>query len=123
MTRVRAVAVVSAVYDAVIGIAMLVAQSLLSQVFAVPLPSPPIHADLNGVFLLAVAGGYLIPYFSPRSSEGRAYLWTMGTLLKGAGALTFVLDHYFRGSPNAYLLFAVGDGTLAVLTTWVLVTA
>jgi hypothetical protein len=102
---------------------MLGGQSLLARIFAVPLPSPPIHADLNGVFLLAVAGGYLIPYFSPRSSEGRAYLWTMGSFLKGAGALTFAIDHYARGSPDAFLIFALADGVLAVVTTWVLVTS
>jgi hypothetical protein len=123
LARARVVAVVSGLYDAVVGLAMLGGRSWLARIFAVPLPSPPIHADLNGVFLLAVAGGYLIPYLSPRSSEGRAYLWTMGSFLKGVGALTFVIDHYARGSPDAYLVFALADGVLAVVTTWVLVTS
>jgi hypothetical protein len=40
----------------------------------------------------------------------------MGPLLKGAGALAFALDHYLRQSPRSFLLFAVSDGTLALLT-------
>jgi hypothetical protein len=89
--------------------------------FGVPLPEPPIHADLNGVFLLAVAAGYLIPYREPQSSGGRSYMWVMGPLLKGGGALVFVLDHFLRHSPASFLLFAASDGTLALLTLWALV--
>ena len=40
----------------------------------------------------------------------------MGPLLKGGGALIFVLDYLFRGSPIAFLLFAASDGLLAVVT-------
>ena len=117
----RTIAAVSGIYDAMIGVTMLAGRPLLSRLFAVPLPQPPIHADLNGIFLLAVAAGYLIPYREPDSAGGRAYLWTMGPLLKGAGALTFIMDYYVRHSPPAFLLFAVSDGTLALVTLWALV--
>jgi hypothetical protein len=117
----RVVAAVSGIYDAIVGVTMLAGRPLLSRLFAVALPQPPIHADLNGIFLLAVAAGYLIPYREPDSTGGRAYLWTMGPLLKGAGALTFVIDYYVRHSPSAFLLFAVSDGTLALVTLWALV--
>ena len=116
----RTIAAVSGVYDAIVGVTMLAGRPLLSRLFAVPLPQPPIHADLNGIFLLAVAAGYLIPYRDPDSAGGRAYLWTMGPLLKGAGALTFVLDYFVRHSPPAFLLFAISDGTLALATFWAL---
>ena len=116
----RTIAAVSGVYDAIVGVTMLAGRPLLSRLFAVPLPQPPIHADLNGIFLLAVAAGYLIPYRDPDSAGGRAYLWTMGPLLKGAGALTFVLDYFVRHSPPAFLLFAISDGTLALVTFWAL---
>ncbi len=99
---------------------MLAGRPLLAQVLSVPLPDPPIHADLNGIFLLSVAAGYLIPYRDPQSPGGRAYLWIMGPLLKGGGALTFVIDHYVRSSPSAFLLFALSDGTLALLALWAL---
>jgi hypothetical protein len=117
----RTIAAVSGVYDAIVGVTMLAGRPLLSRLFAVPLPQPPIHADLNGIFLLAVAAGYLIPYRDPDSDGGRAYLWTMGPLLKGAGALTFVLDYFVRHSPSTFLLFAISDGTLALVTFWALV--
>jgi hypothetical protein len=117
----RLIAAVSGIYDAVVGVTMLLGRPLLSQLFDVPLPQPPIHADLNGIFLLAVAAGYAIPFRNPASPAGRTYLWVMGPLLKGAGALAFVLDHMARGSPQSFLLFAASDGALALWTLWALI--
>ena len=121
MKRRRVIAAVSGIYDALVGVAMLAGRPLLSQLFAVALPTPPIHADLNGVFLLAVAAGYIIPYREPDSRGGRAYLWVMGPLLKGGGAIVFVLDYWLRHSPPAFLVFAASDGALAVATLWALI--
>jgi len=123
MNRCRAIAAVSGIYDASVGVVMLTGRPLLARLFAVSLPTPPIHADLNGIFLLAIAAGYLIPYRDPQSSGGRAYLWIMGPLLKGAGAAAFVLDYVIRDSPRSFLLFAVSDGTLALITLAALVTS
>jgi hypothetical protein len=117
------VAAVSGIYDASVGVVMLTGRPLLARLFGVSLPSPPIHADLNGIFLIAIAAGYLIPYRDPHSSGARAYLWVMGPLLKGAGAAAFVLDYVIRNSPRSFLLFAVSDGTLALLTLAALVTS
>ena len=123
MNRVRTIAAVSGAYDALVGVMMLAGRPIFASLFEVPLPVPPIHADLNGVFLLAVATGYLIPVRHPDSEEGRTYLWVMGPLLKGAGALTFILDYLVRHSPASFLLFAASDGTLALLTFWALATS
>ena len=123
MNRCRTIAAVSGIYDASVGVVMLTGRPILARLFGVSLPTPPIHADLNGIFLLAIAAGYLIPYRGPQSSGGRAYLWIMGPLLKGAGALAFVLDYVMRDSPRSFLLFAVSDGTLALLTLAALVTS
>src|SRR6478752_3481820 len=124
MNRCRVIAAVSLVYDATVGVVMLAGRPLLAQLFDVALPAPPIHADLNGIFLLSIAAGYLIPYREPQSSGGRAYLWVMGPLLKGMGAAAFLLDYFVRGqSPASFLLFAVSDGTLALLTLAVLLTS
>ena len=114
----RAVALVSGIYDAIIGIAMLVGRDLLVALFSVPPPVPPIHAELNGLFALAIALGYTMPYHDP--VHYRPYLWLMGPLLKGVGALLFLYDVFLRGSPASYLLFAAGDGTLALVTLWAL---
>ena len=99
---------------------MLAGRPLLAQLFAVPLPNPPIHADLNGIFLLSVAAGYLIPYRDPDSRGGRAYMWVMGPMLKGTGACVFLIDHFVRQSPPSFLMFAMSDGALALVTLWVL---
>jgi hypothetical protein len=121
LNRLRLVAAVSLVYDACVGVMMLAGRPLLVRLFAVPLPQPPIHADLNGLFLLAVALGYLIPYRDP--DRGRGYLWVMGPFLKGAGAILFLVDHAVRHSPDSFLLFAASDGTLALVTLWALLTS
>ena len=122
-SRITLVAAVSGIYDAIVGVVMLAGRPLLAQIFGVSLPTPPIHADLNGLFLLSIAAGYLIPYRDPQSSGGRAYLWIMGPLLKGAGAAAFVVDYVVRQSPRSFLLFAVSDGTLALLTLAALLTS
>jgi len=120
VSRRRTIAAVSGIYDALVGVVMLAGRPLIAPLFAVPAPALSIHADLNGVFLLAVAAGYLIPYREPESRGGRVYLWVMGPLLKGGGALVFVLDYWTRHSPPAFLLFAASDGALAVATLWAL---
>jgi hypothetical protein len=121
--RLQIVAAVSGIYDAIVGVVMLAGRPLLARIFSVPLPDPPIHADLNGLFLLSVAAGYLIPYREPESASGRAYLWIMGPMLKGAGAAAFLIDHYVRSSPASFLLFAVSDGALALITLWALLSS
>jgi hypothetical protein len=82
--------------------------------FQLPAPIPPIHADLNALFVTTVGIGYFWPYKDPQ--RYRWYLWLMGPLLKGAGATTFVLDYFLRGSPASFLLFAACDGLLALWT-------
>ena len=112
------VAAVSGLYDLLLGIAMLAGRGWLQSAFALPPPAPPIHADLNGLFLIAVGVGYAWPYRDP--DRYRGYLWVMGPLLKGGGSLLFVADHVLRGSPDVFLLFALTDGTLALWTLWAL---
>ena len=108
----------SGIYDALIGLAMLVGRDLLVALFGVAQPVPPIHADLNGLFALAIAAGYCLPYRDPIGY--RPYLWLMGPMLKGTGALLFLGDYLLRGSPASFLIFAAGDGTLALVTLWAL---
>jgi hypothetical protein len=112
------VAAVSGVYDISLGLALLGGRAWLQGVFGLPPPSPPIHADLNGIFALAVGIGYVLPYRRPEVYRG--YLWVMGPVLKGGGSLLFLADHWLRGSPAAFLLFAVADGALALWTLWAL---
>jgi hypothetical protein len=111
---VRTIAAVSGVYDASVGLFLLLAADRLASLFGVPPAQPPIFSDLNGLFLLAVGAGYYWPFRDPRGA--RWYLWVMGPGLKGAGALAFLIDYLVRHSPASFLLFAASDGVLALLT-------
>jgi hypothetical protein len=112
------VAGISGLYDFVVGAFLLLAPQTLASLFGVPAASPPIFSDLNALFLMSIGIGYVLPWREP--DRYRGYLWVMGPILKGAGAIAFLLDYAFRGSPASFLLFALSDGTLAVLTLWVL---
>lgn len=111
----RTVSLVSGVYDLALGLGLLAGRGLLLRWFGVAAPVPAIHADLNGVFALAIAVGYVLPWRDP--DRYRGYLWVMGPILKGVGAAWFVGDVLVRQSPQAYLVFAACDGSLA-LWTW-----
>jgi hypothetical protein len=115
------IAAISGLYDAVVGALLLCAPAWLAGAFGVPAASPRIFSDLNGLFLLAVGGGYYLPWREP--GRYRGYLWVMGPMLKGAGAATFLVDHFLRGSPRSFLLFAASDGILAAVTLYALVTS
>ena len=112
--QLRPIAAISGIYDAAIGLFLLLAADRFAALFGVAPAQPPIFSDLNGLFLLCVGVGYYWPWRDPIGA--RWYLWLMNVVLKGAGALTFLLDYYFRHSPTSFLLFAASDGTLAVLT-------
>jgi hypothetical protein len=114
----RTLAAISGVYDILLGVGLLALRPVLMQLFGLPAPQPPIHADLNGLFALAIGAGYVWPYRDPERYRG--YLWVMGPALKGIGAVWFIGDVVLRQSPASYLLFACCDGTLAVLTAWAL---
>lgn len=114
------IAALSGIYDVSVGVALLAARNWLAHIMGVPLPVPPIHSDLNALFLIVIGAGYWLPYRDPR--RYRAYLWLMGPLLKGAGAAAFIADYLVRDSPRVFLVFALSDGTLALLTLWALLT-
>ena len=113
------IAGLSGLYDAVVGALLLCAPGWLAAAFGVPPASPRIFSDLNGLFLLAVGTGYVLPWRDPVRYRG--YLWVMGPFLKGAGAAAFLADYFLRGSPRSFLLFAASDGMLAAVTLYALV--
>ena len=114
----QTIALISMIYDLSVGLLLTVFRDQLTTVFGVPAAVPPIHVDLNAVFVTAVGIGYWLPYRDPVRYRG--YLWVMGPVLKGAGAATFVLDYLMRSSPVSMLLFAASDGALALTTLIVL---
>jgi hypothetical protein len=112
--KLRAVAIVSGVYDLLLGLPLLFAAPLAAQMFGAPPPVPVVNAQLNGLFTITLAVGY---FWAAGDVEARrGYLWVAGVLAKGLGAVLFVVDHLAGRSPASFLLFAVTDGSLALLT-------
>jgi hypothetical protein len=116
-----AVAAISGLYDLIVGAFLLLAPGTLAGGFGVPPATPRIFSDLTAIFLLAVGAGYYLPWREPQRYRG--YMWVMGPGLKGAGAVIFVLDYAYRGSPASFLLFAASDGALVLLTLYALLRA
>lgn len=110
----KTLAWVSGVYDLALAVPMLFAARETARLFGAPDPVPVLNAQLNGVFTLTLAAGYFWAAAAPE--ERRGYFWVAGVLAKGLGAVLFVLDHFLRGSPVSFLLFAATDGTLALAT-------
>ena len=115
---VASVAAISGLYDFIVGAFLLLASGTFASLFNVAPATPPIFSDLNGLFLVTIGIGYYLPFREPERYRG--YMWVMGPLLKGAGALAFLLDYFYRGSPASFLLFAASDGSLALLTLYAL---
>ena len=114
----RAIALISGIYDIAVGVSLTAGRPLLMSLFQLPAPVPPIHADLNALFVTMVGIGYWWPYRDP--VRYRWYLWLMGPALKGGGAAIFIADYLLRGSPASFLVFAACDGILALWTLWAL---
>jgi hypothetical protein len=110
----KTLAWVSAVYDLLLAIPMVFFAETTARLFGAPLPVPVVNAQLNGVFTFSLAAGYVWAAAAPE--ERRGYFWIAGVLAKALGVVLFVADHFLRGSPASFLLFAVTDGTLALAT-------
>jgi hypothetical protein len=110
----RALAVLGGFYDLALALPMLVAPELTARLFGAPPPVPVINAQLNGLFTLTLALGY---FWCAQDVEGRrGYLWVAGAFVKIVGAALFIGDHFLRGSPSSFLLFAATDGSIGVVT-------
>jgi len=114
----RRLALLSGAYDLALALATLFFAVPLARLFGAPPPVPVINAQLNGVFTLTLAAGYF--WAAGDVQARRGYLWCAGVLAKGLGAALFLLDHFMNGSPSSFLLFVATDGTLALLTLWLL---
>lgn len=110
----RTLAYISGVYDLALALPMLFIPLTMAALFGAPTPAPVVNAQLNGVFTLSLGVGYFWAAQDPEARRG--FFWIAGVLAKGLGAALFVADHFLRGSPTSFLLFAGTDGGLAVLT-------
>lgn len=110
----RALALVSGVYDLLLGLTMLLCAPQAAALFGAGAPQPLVNAQLNGVFTLTLALGY---FWAARDCAARrGFLWIAGVFAKSLGAGLFVVDHFVNASPVSFLLFAASDGSLALVT-------
>lgn len=119
--RLRALSYVSGAYDLALALPMLLAPVATAALFGSPAPVPVVNAQLNGVFTLSLAVGYFWAARDPLARRG--YLWVAGVLAKFLGVAVFVADHFLNESPASFLLFALTDGTLGMLTLGMLLSA
>jgi len=115
----RALAVLGGVYDLALSVPMLLAPEFTARLFGAPPPVPVLNAQLNGLFTLTLALGY---FWCAQAVEARrGYLWVAGVFVKVVGAALFIGDHFLRGSPTSFLLFAATDGSIGLVTLAALV--
>jgi hypothetical protein len=110
----RRLALVSGIYDVLLALPMLLAAPTVARLMGSPPPVPLVNAQLNGVFTLTLALGYF--WAAEDVDARRGYFWVAGVFAKALGAALFVADHFLQGSPLSFLLFAMTDGTLALVT-------
>jgi hypothetical protein len=110
----RALAWIGGVYDLALSLPMLMAPEFTARLFGAPSPVPVLNAQLNGLFTMTLALGYF--WCAQDVETRRGYLWIAGVFVKVAGAALFVLDHFLRGSPASFLLFAATDGAIGLVT-------
>jgi hypothetical protein len=116
--RLRLLALLSGIYDLLLGLPLLLLPVTVARAFGAPDPVPVLNAQLNGLFTIVLAVGYF--WAAGDTVARRGYFWFAGVLAKGLGAALFIGDHVFRGSPTSFLLFAATDGSLALLTVFLL---
>jgi hypothetical protein len=117
----KAMAIAGGVYDLALALPMLMAPEWAARLFGAPPPIPVINAQLNGLFTLTLAVGFF--WCAGNVNARRGYLWIAGVFVKLAGSALFVVDHVLRGSPSSFLLFAVTDATIGLLTFAALVSS
>ena len=110
----RTLAYVSAAYDFALGVPLLAAPSAMAEMMGAGPVQPVINGQLNGLFTFVLGVGYL--WAAADIGARRGYMWIAGVLAKAMGSALFVYDHFARDSPDAFLVFAMTDGTLALAT-------
>ena len=68
-----AVALISGLYDVIVGALLLCAAGRFAAAFGVAPATPPIFSDLNGLFLVVIGIGYYFPWRDP--DRYRSYMW------------------------------------------------
>ncbi|MDQ7088586.1 MAG: hypothetical protein Q9Q13_12345 [Acidobacteriota bacterium] len=100
-----------ALLDTGFGLAILLVPGPAARLLGVSLVAPAVYLDLNGLFLVALGGIYLLIFRQPRRLAPVA---VVATWLRFAGCALFAVDVVTGRADEIFALIAVLDGALAL---------
>ncbi len=100
-----------AVYDIVFAAAILFFPRPAARILSLELPADPVYLELNGIFLLILAGMYLLPVLDPRRYRGVVRIAAGGRFL----GFLFLGTAGWSDREPAFLVLAMGDLLFALL--------
>jgi hypothetical protein len=108
-----------AAYDAAFAAAILVFTRPAAALMGLTVPADPVYLRLNGIFLLLLAGLYLLPAVDPVRYRGVVAVAAAGRLL----GFLYLATAWLEGEPRAFLALALVDLAFAVAHTLLLLRA
>ena len=100
-----------AAYDALFGLGVLFLLDFSAELLRLPVPEDPTYLRLNGIFLLLLAGLYLLPAFKPQRYRGVVTIAVAGRFL----GFLYLGAVWWSGGESAFGWLALGDGVFSVL--------
>ena len=99
-----------AAYDAAFAAGILVFTRSAAALLGLTVPPDPVYLRLNGIFLLLLAGLYLLPAVDPFRYRGVVAIASAGRFL----GFAYLATAWLEGRPSAFLALALGDLVFAV---------
>ncbi len=109
----------AAVYDLVFATAILFFTGPSARLLHLALPENPVYLRFNGVFLLMLAGMYVLPAMQPRRYRGIVSVAVLGRL----AGFVYLGGVWYGGGPAMFLGLAVADLFFSALHAILLVRA
>jgi hypothetical protein len=100
-----------AAYDLAFAVVILFFPSQGATWLGLPLPHDLVYLRLNGIFLLMLAGFYMLPALDPRRYQGIVGIAVAGRAL----GFLYLGGVWLAGRPTAFLALALGDLFFAVV--------
>jgi hypothetical protein len=109
----------AAVYDLVFAIAVLFFTAPAARLLRLPLPDDLVYMRFNGVFLLMLAGAYVLPALHPRRYRGIVSVAVIGRF----AGFVYLGGVWYAGASVTFLGLAIGDLFFSVLHAVLLIRA
>jgi hypothetical protein len=110
-TGVRVSMATGALYDFLFAVAILLLPVKAAGLLDLQLPDNPVYLNLNGIFLMILAGVYVLPVLEPHRYRGVVYVAVAGRFL----GFLYLGSVWWAGAPESFLFLALGDLTFALL--------